>query len=321
MENIKYRVGALLYIPSLNTKAADKIMNHKFDKMTSCCFCLEDTIQDDSLELAEDTLKETLIKLKEMSEKERPLIFVRVRTPEHLKRIHKKFRCVHDVITGYSLPKFDASNAAEYVSIMMDINYNSLAVSDKKFYFMPILESRMIADISTRANTLHHIKNIIEPVSDYILNIRVGGNDFCNLYGLRRNVKQTIYDIGVVRDILTDIVNVFSFDYTISGPVWEYFKRNDDDNAWLNGLNRELELDRCYGFVGKTCIHPSQLPVVYDSLKVCKEDYEDACRILDWKPKNMAVEKGSSSRMNEVKCHIKWAHKTKALGDIYGIKE
>lgn len=317
MNTLSYMVGPLLYIPSLNEKAADKIVNHKFDCLTSCCFCLEDTIIDSALETAENTLYNTLKKISIMPSNERPLIFVRIRTPEHLLHIYKKFNDVQNIITGYILPKFDLSNAEDYTYIIKDINSNS---TKKITYFMPILESRMIADVCTRVGTLQKLKEIIDTINEYILNIRIGGNDFCNIYGLRRNINQSIYDIGVIKDIITDIINVFSFDYVISGPVWEYFKRSDEDNNWSIGLQREVELDKLNGIIGKTCIHPSQVPIIYNSLKVTKEDYDDACKILDWKSNNLAVSKSISSRMNEVKCHIKWATKIKTLGDIYGIQ-
>lgn len=317
MNTLSYMVGPLLYIPSLNEKAADKIVNHKFDCLTSCCFCLEDTIIDSALETAENTLYNTLKKINIMPSNERPLIFVRIRTPEHLLHIYKKFNDVQNIITGYILPKFDLSNAEDYAYIIKDINSNS---TKKITYFMPILESRMIADVCTRVGTLQKLKEIIDTINEYILNIRIGGNDFCNIYGLRRNINQTIYDINVIKDIITDIINVFSFDYIISGPVWEYFKRSDEDNNWSIGLQREVELDKLNGIIGKTCIHPSQVPIIYNSLKVTKEDYDDACKILDWKSNNLAVSKSISSRMNEVKCHIKWATKIKTLGDIYGIQ-
>lgn len=317
MNTLSYMVGPLLYIPSLNEKAADKIINHKFDCLTSCCFCLEDTIIDSALETAENTLYNTLKKISIMPSNERPLIFVRIRTPEHLLHIYKKFNDVQNIITGYILPKFDLSNAEDYAYIIKDINSNS---TKKITYFMPILESRMIADVCTRVGTLQKLKEIIDTINEYILNIRIGGNDFCNIYGLRRNINQTIYDINVIKDIITDIINVFSFDYIISGPVWEYFKRSDEDNNWSIGLQREVEFDKLNGIIGKTCIHPSQVPIIYNSLKVTKEDYDDACKILDWKSNNLAVSKSISSRMNEVKCHIKWATKIKTLGDIYGIQ-
>lgn len=317
MNTLSYMVGPLLYIPSLNEKAADKIINHKFDCLTSCCFCLEDTIIDSALETAENTLYNTLKKISIMPSNERPLIFVRIRTPEHLLHIYKKFNDVQNIITGYILPKFDLSNAEDYAYIIKDINFNS---TKKITYFMPILESRMIADVCTRVGTLQKLKEIIDTISEYILNIRIGGNDFCNIYGLRRNINQTIYDINVIKDIITDIINVFSFDYVISGPVWEYFYKNNSNNKWAEGLKRELDLDILNGIIGKTCIHPSQVPIIYNSLKVTKEDYDDACKILDWKSNNLAVSKSISSRMNEVKCHIKWATKIKILGDIYGIQ-
>lgn len=317
MNTLSYMVGPLLYIPSLNEKAADKIVNHKFDCLTSCCFCLEDTIIDSALETAENTLYNTLKKISIMPSNERPLIFVRIRTPEHLLHIYKKFNDVQNIITGYILPKFDLSNAEDYTYIIKDINSNS---TKKITYFMPILESRMIADVCTRVGTLQKLKEIIDTINEYILNIRIGGNDFCNIYGLRRNINQTIYDINVIKDIITDIINVFSFDYVISGPVWEYFYKNNSNNKWAEGLKRELDLDILNGIIGKTCIHPSQVPIIYNSLKVTKEDYDDACKILDWKSNNLAVSKSISSRMNEVKCHIKWATKIKTLGDIYGIQ-
>ena len=149
----------------------------------------------------------------------------------------------------------------------------------------------------------------------------MGGNDFCNLYGLRRSVRQTIYDIGVVRDILVDILNVFSVDYIVSGPVWEYFG-NDPDGDWAKGLRRELELDRLNGFVGKTVIHPSQIPLVAESLKVSRSDFEDAEHILHWEDNTLGVAKSADgSRMSEVNCLGRWADRVSALGRIYGIRE
>ena len=158
-------------------------------------------------------------------------------------------------------------------------------------------------------------------MQEYILNVRVGGNDFSNLYGLRRGANQNIYQIGVIRDILIDIINVFAADYVVSGPVWEYFGTGLSE-PWATGLQAELSLDCLNGFIGKTSIHPSQLPLIYESMKVKKSDYEDALSILGWDPSKLGVEKSSDgSRMNEVKCHGKWALRIATLGDIYGIRE
>lgn len=318
---LKYRIGGLFYIPAVNKTAADKIVNKQFEDITSVCFCLEDSVSDDALGMAEDMLLESLKKIKTMPAEERPIIFIRIRTPEHMLTLHEKFREVHDVYTGYNLPKFDNENSTAYIRNIRYINEHS----KKTFFVMPILESRLIANIGTRTQSLTALKNQIDTIKDFVPNIRVGGNDFCNLFGLRRNIHQSIFDLSVVRDILTDIVNIFSMDYVVSGPVWEYFGKKTEngwtEGEWSDGLIRELELGSLNGFTGKTIIHPSQLPVIKRQLMVNRSDYDDAMNILNWSGEEFAVQKSASSRMNEVKCHHKWAEKIVAMGDIYGIRE
>ena len=154
---------------------------------------------------------------------------------------------------------------------------------------------------------LLRVKRILDSQRDRVLNIRVGGNDFCNLYGLRRSAHQSIYDIGVIRDILMDILQVFAADYVVSGPVWEYFGPDAQGSE---------------GFVGKTAVHPSQLPVICEEMQVSREDYEDARQILGWTGEGLGVAKSAKgSRMNEVKCHKKWAERICKLAEVYGVRE
>ncbi len=316
---LQYMVGGLLYTPAINAGLAEKIENDSFPCLTSIAFCLEDSIHDGALEEAETELCNTLdaISRSNLSSEKMPLIFIRVRTPEHMKHMHDLLKPYYDVVTGYILPKFDLSNCAAYKDMISTIN----AERDDPLYIMPILESKMIADIDNRTATLLKIRHVLDTMREYVLNIRVGGNDFCNLYGLRRSVGQNIYQIGVVRDILIDIINVFAADYVVSGPVWEYFG-TDPSAPWAAGLKSELSLDRLNGFIGKTSIHPGQLPLIYESMKVRKSDYEDALRILGWASSTLGVEKSfDGSRMNEVKCHGKWALRIAALGEIYGIRD
>ncbi len=316
---LQYQVGGLLYTPAIHAGIADKLKNNAYPSLTSMAFCLEDSIQDSALAEAEMDLKATLKAIHEKSipDNQMPLLFVRIRNPQHLNRIHKQLGLEESLLTGYILPKFDMTNAEEYAGIFKRLN----SERERTLFMMPILESRMIADIQSRETALIGIKGAVDQVSDYVLNIRVGGNDFSNLYGLRRAVHQNIYEIGVIRDILVDIINVFASDYVVSGPVWEYFGQDQED-SWAQGLRRELELDRLNGFIGKTAIHPSQLPIIYNSLKVKRADYEDAKKILDWPADGYAVAKSADgSRMNEVKCHTKWAERILSLGQIYGILE
>lgn len=77
------------------------------------------------------------------------------------------------------------------------------------------------------------------------------------------------------------------------------------------------------GFVGKTVIHPNQIPVVTESLKVKKQDYDDAMEILSWSGDKELLVGGSAQkeRMNEVNTHLRWAKRTAALASIYGVQE
>lgn len=314
MDELPYHVGGLLYTPALNDKIADKLIMGKIDSLTSLVFCLEDSIMDEKLEEAEEQLKKTLDKLSK-SEAELPLLFVRVRTPRHMARVHEFIGGLENLLTGYVLPKFDNSNADEYIALIREFNI----MRENKLYIMPILESRTVADIQRRVPIMEEIKHKLDSVKELVLNVRVGGNDFSNMYGLRRSKDQTIYDIGVIRDILVNIINVFAQDYVVSGPVWEYFGA-DSDGEWAVGLRNEIQLDLINGFIGKTAIHPSQLPVIFDSLKVSRSDYEDARSIADWKSDGYAVSKGKSGdRMNEVKCHLKWAKQILTRAKVYGI--
>lgn len=312
---LPYKVGGLLYTPALNLHIGEKIKNHLIPQLHSVALCLEDSVEDSALSLAEQELCNTLMQLEQSNDL--PLVFVRIRTPQHLKKIHKMLGSLSDLLCGYVLPKFDLSNAERYLDLLFSFNSSR----DKDLSFMPILESGMVASINHRRENLVQIKSLLDSDKEHILNVRVGGNDFCNLFGIRRHPNQTIYDIGVIRDILADVVNVFGTDYVVSGPVWEYF--GDDPSApWAAGLREEIALDLVNGFIGKTAIHPSQLPIIAESLKPAKSDYEDAVKILYWESDGLAVQKGSSgSRMNEQKCHTRWARKIVALADVYGVAE
>ena len=308
-EILQYKIGGLLYMPAFQKNIVEKIKNNSIDCLTSIAFCLEDSIRDEALQDAEETLKFILQDLKSLN-KNLPLIFIRIRTPEHLQKIHAKYLNFTDIITGYILPKFDLTNAEKYSAAISDIN----DLREKPLYIMPIFETENIS----KTENLIEIKNLLESVQNFILNVRVGVNDLSNIYGLRCDINHTIYDIGVVRKILVDILAVFAKDYVVAGSVWNYFG-DEKNTAWADGLKNELALDRLNGFIGKSAIHPSQLPYIFDSLKVSQADFEDAKQILNWDSDSSGVVKGSG-RMNELKCHSKWAQKIKILGEIYGVQ-
>ena len=319
IENVemKYSVGALLYSPALNNKIGRTILGGTLGDKYSLALCLEDTIAPDMVETAEKQTGETLRQLFEARQERDvylPKLFIRVREPEQMQRVWKRIRPYREIFTGFIFPKYTVSNAAAYNQEMIRIN----EMSDRKIYMMPILESRDIVDFRTRMEILGKIRDQVDAMEDLVLNVRVGGNDFSNEFAARRHYDETIYDILPIAQLLGDILTVFSRDYVVSGPVWEFF--SSDNHEWKRGLMQELKLDRLNGFIGKTVIHPKQIPVVNEMLKVTSKDYEDAKAILNWDNSGLQVGKSfGGERMNEVRTNYNWAKKTMLLSELYGI--
>ncbi|WP_274968298.1 HpcH/HpaI aldolase/citrate lyase family protein [Succinimonas amylolytica] len=315
----KYSVGALLYSPALNSKVAGRVTGGELGSRYSLALCLEDTISPDLVTLAENQVRDTLAQICTASREQEmyvPRIFVRVREPEQAERVFDIISPYQDIFTGFIFPKYTVANAAFYNEAIRKVNDRAR----RTVYMMPILESGDIVDFRTRAEMLGAIRDLIDHVKDLTLNVRVGGNDFSNEFAARRHVNETIYDILPIGQLLGDIITVFSRDYVVSGPVWEYFAGANDE--WRTGLEKELRMDILNGFIGKTVIHPRQIPVVNEMLKVTERDYEDARAILSWDESGLQVGKSSGGeRMNEVRTNCNWAAKILLLAEIYGIRQ
>ena len=313
----KYSVGALLYSPALNSKLSGHVVNGTLGDKYSVALCLEDTISPSMVPAAEIQVKKTfkdIYRGKEYKSFYIPKIFIRVREPNQVIRVFRMLRDSHNLLTGFIFPKYSVGNAAAYNRALLEVN----EISPKKIYMMPILESADIIDLRTRVDTLGKIKDSIDSMSDFVLNVRVGGNDFSNEFATRRHYDESIYNILPVSQLLCDILTFFSREYVVSGPVWEYF--SSDNNEWEDGLRREMKLDRLNGFIGKTVIHPNQIPIVNEMLRVTRKDYDDAKIILGWDEDGLQVGKSAGGeRMNEVRTHYNWAKKTVLLSKLYGI--
>jgi citrate lyase beta subunit len=279
---------------------------------------LEDTVHEDAVEDAENELYQTLKSISAAKSKKEfyiPLIFVRVRSPQQLKKLAVIYNEFSEILTGFILPKFYIENCATYIEAIQEIKENT----NPNYYYMPIFESASMIPLRTRYDYLEDIKTQLEVISDSILNIRVGGNDLSHAFGLRRPVDSTIYDVKPVASLMTDILTTFATQYVVSGPVWEYYS----GEGWDTGLKREVTLDKLSGFVGKTVIHPNQIPIINELLKVSAADYEDACNILNWQPDDVQLVSASanSSRMNEYNTHVNWANRVICMAKKYGVKQ
>jgi len=344
-ELLQYCLGATLYMPGTKDFTW-AILNKKEAGLTSMVMCFEDAISEESLGAAENnvlSVLETLsteIKRNNITINDIPLIFLRVRNIEQFKsfslRLHKKHLCV---LCGFVFPKFDSTNANLYLEQLELLNTRNNEI----IYGMPILESKRIILKETREQELINIQNSLTNYKELILNIRVGATDLSSWFGVRRGINYTIYDILPIRDCLSDIINYLgriNQDFILSAPVWEYFlikksmkfkekintnihcsliKRDTIIDEAVDGLLREVILDKANGFVGKTVIHPSHVKYVNAMHAVTREEFEDATQILD--TSGGVIKSTKANKMNEINPHRSWAKKIYQKALAYGVIE
>lgn len=340
-DTLQYCLGATLYMPGTKD-IKDKVVNHQLD-VTSLVMCCEDAIKEEDLPIAERNILDHMdffadkIAAGELTHDDIPLIFVRVRNPEQFESFVEQMTSKQaSVLTGFNFPKFSSKNAFQVLQTLVKANNRFGAV----LYGMPILEGPEIAFRESRKQELLLLRNILEPYKELILNIRVGGTDMSSLFGVRRGINSTVYDIMPVRDALSDVVNFFIRynDYCVSAAVWEYFRAYRDDdinevikrnfhnalikgqdivNPAIDGLMKEVLIDRANGFVGKTIIHPTHARFVNAMFTVVEEEYNDAVQILH--TSGGVVKSAHGDKMNEIGPHRRWAEKIVKRADVYGV--
>ncbi len=313
-----YSVGPLLYCPANRAGIVKSITGERFGKHFSLALCLEDTIGDCFVEEAEEILLQSFDELYRNYQQHPfylPKLFIRVRDDRQLLRLTKALGSRIGILFGFILPKFSPSNAPAYLQAIVRANEST----GKKLYFMPILEDISMIDLRRRTEILYGLKDSLSEIEELVLNIRVGGNDLCHAFGFRRHSNESIHRIRPVADLFSDIITVYGTDYVVSGPVWEYYSGPE----WKKGLKKELSEDRLCGFIGKTVIHPNQIPVVQEACRVLESDFYDAQQILGWnrKAESFVSSDAGGNRMNEYKTHRNWARQIMFLAEAYGLKK
>lgn len=341
-EFLQYCLGATMYMPGLRD-FANAIVHKKYPGLTSMVMCFEDACREEDVPKAENNaillMDKLLVALErgDLSYVNIPLIFFRVRNIKQFGHFADMLSKDHiSLICGFNFPDFNSENGEKYFLLLADLNQKFGEV----IYGMPIIEDQRVAMLETRMEELLAIKSICDEFKDLVLNVRVGGTDFSALFGVRRGIEYTVYDILTVRDCLSSILNVFNRgnEYVMSGPVWEYFraskemrfkdlpdfefhnsliKRNPVVNDAVDGLMRELILDKANGFIGKTIIHPSHLNYVNAMMAVTKEEHDDACQIME--TDGGVVKSGTSNKMNEIRPHKFWAERILKRAYAYGV--
>ena len=343
-ELLRYCLGATMYMPGYQ-HFAQKIVDEWLPGLTSMVLCFEDACPESRLVEAENNTLELLdtvssaLDADSLDPAKVPLIFCRVRSLEQFMRFSERLTERQSrVLCGFNFPKFNSRNGQGYMEHLERLNERF----DEVLYGMPIIEDPRVAYKEGRLSELQGIREILDEHYDIVLQVRVGATDFSSCFGARRGVDYSIYDIMTVRDILSDILNVFSRnnDYVVSGPVWEYFRASKEMmfrdlptfdiedrllhrepifNEEVDGLLREVIYDKANGFVGRTVIHPTHVKFVNALQAVAREEWEDALQIAG--AEGGVVKSAAANKMNEIAPHTRWAEKVLARAKVYGVIE
>lgn len=356
-------LGATLYSPATRPSLADDVLKQAARGVVSMVLCLEDSIDDAEVTDAEanlirqfaalaarDAASGTAARSPEdatgkagAEDADVPLIFIRVREPAQITDLVRRLGDSVRMLSGFVLPKFTEERGRQFLEALAEAE----TACGRRLFAMPVLESPELLHLETRGEILQGIARSVDKHRDRVLALRLGVTDFCSAYGLRRAPDMTAYDVHIVASVIADVVNVLGradgTGFTITGPVWEYFRRQErmfkpqlrrspflEGRAEelrtaliehdLDGLLREIELDRANGLLGKTCIHPSHVAPVHALSVVSHEEFTDAQDILSPERGGGGVLRSAyTNKMNEVKPHRAWAERTLQRAEVFGV--
>lgn len=330
-------LGGFLYTPSIKDNLLGSLRKSKSADIAAISICLEDATPHERLEEGEDNLINALTRIHEEGlEEDVPLLFVRVRTPQHLRSFCEKAGVeALRVLTGFVFPKFTLSKADAY---MVHLDRISAEVG-KTMRFMPVLESPSLIHEESALGQLIGMKDILFSRPSSYLMSRMGATDLSSVYGVRRNREQTIYDLPLINNALMRIVNVLGRGdgHYVSGAVFEHFESQrlfvptlrrslfQKPKARTNLIHtgdetfiREVTLDKANGITGKTVIHPRHARMWNILNVVTYEDYCDATDVL--RAADSGVIKSSyGNKMNEISPHTRWAQKIADTARVFGV--
>lgn len=284
-------LGASLYMPAYRRDLMDYANGEKLQSLRSMIFCTEDAVSHTEVD---SSLRHLGLCLQGFREVPNRLRFIRARNPEILARLLD----LPDIekIDGFVLPKFNENVFHAYFDQLQGTT----------FKVMPTLETKDVFDVGAMRELRQGLSQA--DVFARILMLRIGGNDLMNLLGIRRPRNMTLYETPLGH-VIAQLVTVFKpYGFSLSAPVFEYL-------ADAATLEKEIRLDLAHGLIGKTAIHPIQVPLIETMYSVDSEDYEMA----------LALNQSSSpavfrmhNAMCEVETHKQWGQDIMDRRQCYG---
>lgn len=348
-DTLAVALGATLYMPATRPAIADDLARQAGRGVMSSVLCLEDAIGDGDQAAAGRNVVAQLRLFAERlgpgraAEDRGPLVFVRVRQPEQIPAVVAGLGDAVGVLSGFVLPKFTDANGAAFLDALDD----TANASGHRLLAMPVIESPEVVHRETRQETLVGVARLLAKHRDSVLAVRIGAADLCSAFGIRRSRDLTIYDVHPVAEVIAGVVNVLGradgTGHIVTGPVWEYFHNRErlfkpqlrqspfgshDALALrhqlitrdLDGLIREVVLDRANGLTGKTVIHPTHVGAVHALSVVTHEEFSDAMDVRHTDAAGGgATPSKYGNKMNEGRPHLAWAERTLARAEVFGV--
>ena len=289
-----WMLGAPLYMPGNRRDIMEIANGEKYSMLRSMIFCTEDAVSRNDVASCVRHIGLCLQGFRESSHRFR---FIRARNPEILARLLD----LPDIekVDGFVLPKFNKDVFHAYFD----------QLQGTPFKVMPTLETREVFDYNAMTELRQGL--LQDGIAQRVLMLRIGGNDLMNLIGIRRPRSFTLYETPI-GTVIAQLVTIFRpYGLSLSAPVFDYL----DDVATLH---KEMKLDLAYGLIGKTAIHPTQVPAIESAYAVDVEDYEMALSLCDREAP--AVFKMHNA-MCEVATHQQWAESIIHRKMCYGVKD
>ncbi|WP_025996012.1 HpcH/HpaI aldolase/citrate lyase family protein [Pseudomonas syringae] len=279
-----YALGATLYMPATRDDILDVVFAEKLPELRSLVVCLEDAVALIDIETALLNLRQVLTRIQDRGGRPAngPLLFVRPRDAAMARILNDWPLMAH--VDGFVVPKLSLKTLGSWEQ----------AVTNPALALMPTLETPEVFNPTAMVELGQALKANLD---ERIIALRIGGNDLMGCLGLRRNPAMTLYGtpMGYVIPMLAGVMG--SQGFALTAPVFEQLATPDI-------LQQELTLDIANGLVGKTAIHPSQVNIIQNALRVSLEDMNSARMILN--SVAPAVFKYNDA-MCEPATHYKWA--------------
>lgn len=282
-----YRLGASLYIPAVHKSLRDVLVGNHLADVRSLIACTEDAIAECDVAHGLEHLRAVLPSLAARSPDR--LCFVRPRNPDVLAELLSMDGI--ERMHGFVIPKADIDTLPRYERLL----------AGRDFWVMPTLETLPVLDPLGQREMRCYLQ--ASAIRRQILALRIGGNDLLRLLAMKRTRGVSLYETPIGALVQQLVLSFRPHGFHLTAPVFDFF---DDPQT----LTREIRTDVTMGLVGKTAIHPLQVPIIERALAVSEDDLRTAHAIL---AADEAVFQCDGA-MIEPTVHARWARSVLARG-------